>query len=336
MSKLLLSDALSQIDPAFLPESSKQTKWINSVCAKMFAVGKWKGTTMKWRGIDTAVNFAIFNDIWGGRYMTLPRNLLSILAAGGGNTAGSLQARFSTQPIRGPWHEFGNAGWGIGDAVAGSGFQDAGDGFTCFRDLPGVSFLRVKTEVAEAIDAEMLFRGLDENEEEIYTGVGSSSYEGVKLVIGAGLTTTTSQKFSIIPTLIKKPVTYGPVRLYAVDVDSGNETLIGLYDPGDTAPGFRRYRISCQSDSTTVHAMCKRRHIPAVALADEVIPGNVAALESGLQGRRFETSNDHDAAQQYWTDAFAILNSEIAEDNGGATPTWLQSGPSIGRIANIH
>lgn len=336
--RLLLADALSQLAPEVLPSDTATKKaWINAVASRFFSTGKWAGTTTRWRGTDTAVNFAVFEDAYEGRYFTLPRNLLSILAAGAGNPAGSLQARFSTQPIRGPWHEFGNAGWGIGDAVAGSGFQDAGDGFTTFRDFSEASYLRVKTETTEADPTVVLFRGLDQNGEEIYTGSAGSRYQGVELDIGDGATTTTTQQFSAPPTLIKKPVCRGVIRLYAVNVSTAVETLIGIYDAGDTAPGFRRYRIACTSDATTVHAMCKRRFITAVSDADEVIPGNLAAIELGLHGRRYDLASDPKTADQYWLDAFGLLNAELGEYNGGAVPRFLaESGMSLGRIPRIN
>lgn len=335
--KLLLAEALSTVAPEVLPaDEAYEVPWINAVTSRFFAVGKWAGTTSRWRGINTATNFSIYDDPWGGRYFTLPRSLLCVLAGGHGDGSGSLQARFSTDRIRGPWFEFAGSGWGIGDAVAGSGLQDAGDGFTCFRDITEDSYLRVKTEVAETALAEMLFRGLDEDKEPIYTGAGAASYEGVKLVIGAALTTTTTQKFSSIPILIRKPITYGPVRLYAVSVATATETLIGMFDPGDTAPSFRRYRISGKSDSTTVHAMCKRRHVSVVADADEIIPGNINALELGLQGRRYDLANDPETAARYWGEAFALLNAELGESHGGATPrVQFERGASLGRIPRI-
>lgn len=335
--KLLLSDALDQLAPEVLPaDTNMQVPWINAVSSRFHTVGKWAGTTVRWKGLDTATNFAVFDDPWGGRYFTLPRSLLCVLAGGHGDGRDSLQARFSTDRIRGPWFEFAGSGWGVGDAVGGGGLQDAGDGFTCFRDITEDSYLRVKTELAETALAEMLFRGLDENEEPIYTGTGTAAYEGVKLVIGSALTTTTTQQFSSIPSIIQKPVTYGPVRLYAVSVADATETLIGMYDPGDTAPSFRRYRLSCTSDSTTVHAMCKRRHVPVVADADEIIPGNINALELGLQGRRYDLANDPETAARYWGDAFALLNAELGEFHGGATPRMqFERGMSLGRIPRI-
>lgn len=321
MSRLLLADALATIAPEVLPaDASKQVPWVNAVCARFFAVGKWAGTTTRWRGSDTAVNFAVYNDQFGGRFFTLPRGLLCILAGAHGNSAGSLQARFTSDRIRGPWFEFSTNGWAVGDAVAGSGLQDAGDGFTCFRDLPDTSYLRVKTDQNETDGIKMQFRGLDENQQPIYSGTGAAVIEGVELDIGAASTTTTSQKFSAIPSLIKKPVTFGPIRLYAVSVADATETLIGIYDPGETAPCFRRYRMFGQSTATTVHAMAKRRHVPAVADADEIIPSNLGAIELGLQGRRYDLANDPATAARYWMEAFDLLNSELGESRGGAAP----------------
>lgn len=335
--RLLLADALATIAPEVLPAvSADRTAWINACCARFFAVGKWAGTTTKWRGTDVMTNFAIFDDAFGGRYMTLPRNLLAVLGASHGDQAGAPRCRFSADRIRGPWYEFSSDGWGAGDAVGGSGLQDAGDGWTCFRDITEDSLLRVKTEVAETDPTQVLFRGLDENDEPIYTGAGASSYEGVKLNIGSALTTTTTQIFSAIPTLIQKPVTNGPIRLYAVSVADATETLIGMYDPGDKSPGFRRYRLACQPDHTTVHALCKRRHVPAVADADEIIPGNVNAIELGLHGRRYDLMNDPDTAAKYWMDAFALLNAELGEFNGAAAPRLqIERRTQWGRIPKV-
>lgn len=335
--RLLLSDALATIAAEVLPAvSADRTAWINAVSARFFATGKWVGTTTRWRGTDVMTNFAIFDDAYNGRYFTLPRNLLAVLGASHGDQANAPRCRFSADRIRGPWYEFSADGWGVGDATAGTGLQDAGDGWTCFRDITEDSYLRVKTEVAEAANTEVLFRGLDENDEPIYTGSGASTYEGVKLDISTGLTTTTAQQFSAIPTLIQKPVTRGPIRLYAVSVADATETLIGMYDPGDKSPSFRRYRLACQPDHTTVHAMCKRRHVPAVADADEIIPGNINALELGLQGRRYDLMNDPDTAAKYWLDAFALLNAELGEFNGPAAPRVMtEKRTQWGRIPRI-
>lgn len=334
--KLLLGDALNQLDPAALPADNSagkttQIAWINQVIAHFYLTGKWAGTTVRWKGTSAGVSFAIYYDANQQAFITLPRGLLSLLASAYGATspglAPSANVRFSNMQINGPWHEFANGGWGVGDQTWGRGMQDAGDGWTTFRDLTEPSYLRVVTSEAEASGTTMLFRGLDQNSNEIYTGSGTNTIQGVNLDISTGLVTQTTQIFSASPTLVRKPITYAPVNLYSVGVASGTVTLIATYDPGDTSPGFRRYKlggmISTQNQPipfTTLHAMVKRRPLLLVSLADEVIPGNIPAIELGLMGRRYDLQSDTKTADEYWGEAIALLNAELGEFNGAAVP----------------
>jgi hypothetical protein len=346
VAKLLLSDALATIAPECLPaDTTKQTTWLNNVCNHFFHIGKFSGTTMRWKGVNTGANFQIFYDITGTAYFTLPRNVLSVLAAGYGMTtpgqAPSYNVRFSNAQINGPWHEFGGGGWGVGDQAVGRGIFDAGDGWTTFKDFPDASTIRIVTEAAEFAGSIMLFRGLDQNGNEIFTGAGSNTFQGVNLDISAGLTTNTTQVFGVAPTLVKKPVTYGPVSLYAVSVATGVATLCAIYDPGDTSPGFRRYRLGGPTNNgplpyTTAICQVKRRFVPAVVGADELIPNNIPALELGLQGRRYDLQSDEKTATAFWKDAFEILNAELNEAQGGAVPqiVW-QKGWSLASMPNI-
>lgn len=338
--KLLLSDAIDRIAPECLPASSAdQVSWINAVCAQFLSTGKWEGTTLQWRGSATAVRFAVYEDAYGGLQFTLPRNLLCLLASAHGDDSGGTdesRVRFGSRPIRGMWHEFGNGGYGVGDTVESSGAHDAGDGFAVFRDFAEDSYLRVKTDVAEATGATVRFRGLDEDGEEIYSGSGASTYQGIDLDISTALTTTTAQVFSAPPTLVVKPVTRAQIRLYSVSVADGTETLIGVYDPGETAPSYRRYRISGNATVTTVHAIAKRRHVDAVADQDEVVPGNVQAIEYGLMGRRYDLANDPKTAAEYWSRAFGLLNASLGEAQGSTTPNVQFAGPRIGSFGSIH
>lgn len=335
MSKTLVSDVLAGLDAAVTPADSTQTiPWLNRVLEKMIAGGQWGNTTVKWKGVETAASFNVQQDANGFRFFTLPRTLLSVLGGGHGVTGGTdnFLCRFDCHPIRGPWFEFGTGRRGIGDYAAGSGIQDAGDGWTTFADILTPSYLRVVTATAELAGTTMLFQGLDQNQNEIFTGTGINMYRGVKLNISTGLTTQTTQQFSAAPTVVQKPVTYGPVNLYAVSVATGVATLIAIYDPGETAPGYRRYRLAGawrgpfpvgSTNSTTVHVMAKRRFVPVVTGSDEVIPGNITALEYGFQARRYDLQNDPKTAASYWQQTFALLNADLGEHNGGAAPTLI-------------
>lgn len=353
MAKLLLVDALNSttgLPPESLPNGNQalQISWINAVLARFFGTAKFANTTTRWKASTAGASFNIQYDANYQGFITLPRGILALLASAYGNTGNdqppNYNARFSNMQINGPWHEFGNGGYGVGEQVWGNGMQDAGDGWTTFADLTEACYLRVVTTRAETTGAKMLFRGLDQNGSQIYTGAGASTIDGIQLDISTGLTTQTTQQFSASPTLVQKPVTFGPVSLYSVGVASGTVTLIAIYDPGDTSPGFRRYKLGGPLASpdrplpfTTLHAIVKRRFVPAVALADELIPGSLTALEQGLIALRSDREKDLKTGQQYWADAFSILNAELSEFNGSATPRLIfERGSNLAGGAQIR
>jgi len=351
MAKLLLGDALSSLAPETLPAGSQtlQISWINAVCSEFFVEGKPKDTTFRWKGTTAGVSFAIYYDENFQAYVTLPRNVLSLLASAyGASTPGqppSYNVRFSNMQINGPWHEFANGGYGVGDQVWGRGMLDAGDGWTTFQEFPNAepSYLRVVRATTETSPCNVLFRGTDQNDNEIYSGSGPSTIQGVMLDVSAASTTQTTQVFGRAPSLVQKPVTNGPLNLYSVGVNSGTVTLIAIYDPGDKSPGFRRYKLGGLNIGpnqpvpfTTLHAMVKRRFVPAVSLSDEIIPGNLTAIELGLQGRRYDLQGDRKNAMSYWGDALSLLNSEVSEFRGAAVPRIMfQRGSNLAGNARI-
>lgn len=352
MAKLLLGDALNQIDPGFLNAGTQaqQISWINQILAHFYIQGKWKGTTVKWKGANTGASISIFYNSSNQAYVTLPRGMAALLGAAYGQTNAppSFQFRFSNSVVNGGWYQFLNGGvngYGVGDQVWGNGVMDAGDGWTTFRDISEPSYLRVVTSEAEAMGATMLFRGVDANGNDIYSGSGAGTINGVTLDISTGLQTQTTQVFGAAPTLIQKPVTYGPITLYSVGVASGTVTQIAVYDPGDTSPGFRRYLLGNATLNqgqtvipyTTLHAMVKRRNVPMVSLADEVIPGNIPAIELGFHARRYDIQADIKTADEYWGDALVLLNAELSEYNGAAVPRInFQKGTNWAAIPYVH
>lgn len=332
--KVLVSDVLSQIAADVLPANpALQLPYLNRVLETFFSVGKFARMTQKWKGTSTGVSFQVCYDQCGQAYITLPRNVLSLLAAGYGSTNNqptpNYRVRFSSAPIQGFWHEFANGYGGIGDETWGRQLADAGDGWTCFQDILEPSYLRIVCETSETSGANILFQGEDQNGNDIYSVGGSNNILGVNLNFGASLTTQTTQIFGGSPSLVQKPITNGPLSLYAVSVSSGSATLISVFAPGDTAPGFRRYKLGSVSNRrngqpyipyTTVHAVVKRRFVAVAAMSDEVIPGNISAIELGMMGRKYDLQGDIKTSTEYWMDAISLLNSELNEYNGAAVP----------------
>ncbi|MGB7195326.1 MAG: hypothetical protein WBD81_17870 [Collimonas pratensis] len=350
--KILLSDALAQLDPSVLPAvQNLQVPWINRCLETFFGEGKWARTTIKWKGLSTSAMFAIQRDNCGNAFFTLPRGMLSLLAGAYGQTGQqprpNYRVQFSTAEIQGQWHRYGNSGGAVSDEYWGRGILDMGDGFTCFADILEPSYLQVITETTETNATNVLFRGRDPNGNEIFSGSGPGTTIGVTLNIGASTTTQTTQQFGSAPYTIQKPVTNGPIYLYAVSAATGISTLISQFDPGDTAPGFRRYQLGGTGRGfqpynntpipyATVHAIVKRRFVPVVANSDEIIPSSIVALESGLQGRRYDLQGDSKTADEYWAEAIHRLNSELTEYNGAATPQVIfQRDTGLARIPSI-
>lgn len=71
---------------------------------------------------------------------------------------------------------------------------------------------------------------------------------------------------------------------------------------------------------STYVAVLKRGFVAVSASDDEVYPGNLAALEKGLEARKAERSQDLVRAGQLWAEAQALLVEEVENETGpGAT-----------------
>lgn len=353
--KLLLADALNRLDPAVLPAvQPEQLLWINGVLETFYAEGQWARTTTKWKGLSTSSSFAIQFDAFNQAFFTLPRHYLCMMAGGYGQSnvqpgAPNYRILFSKAPIQGMWHQSGNSGPGFEDSLWGMGITDLGDEWTSFADITAPSYLKVITETTETNPTNILFRGVDQNGNQIYSGTGAGTSIGCTLNIGASQTTQTTQIFGASPYTVQKPVTNGPVNLYAVNVATGLSTLIAIYAPGETSPSYRRYALGGTARPgqqpfnagntcpyTSVQAIVKRRFVPVVALSDELIPSSLPALTNGMLGWQYDLQRDAGTADKHWATAINLLNAELTQYNGAATPqvAW-QRGASLGRIASI-
>lgn len=131
---------------------------------------------------------------------------------------------------------------------------------------------------------------------------------------------------------IVKAVTQGQVYLYASTTATpsfatGSTDLvpIGSYDPGETSPDYRRYRLhlpSCQtctsSGCTTCNDTCgcdqsvlalvKLKYIEAKVDADLVLIDNLDALKLMMLCIKHEEAGDRQTARAYELDAIRELN----------------------------
>jgi len=292
---------------------------LNEVCERFFVSGRWKGMLVE---VDLDANQG---------YVTLPRRCEAVL--------GITVAKAPRTPF-GRWYSFVPGGPGQLDSSAYSGpdlVLDAGDSHPVFRDPPYEAF-RLRVKVPNTSDRDtgnyIVFKGNDVDGNYVF---GSDGSEGLQLDLISAENTTT-QYFSAL-TGVLKPLTNGYLTLWAVDA-SGAETQIGEYEPGETNPEYRRYRVERPSGSETpvVRALCKRRYIPVLSEHDEIIPDNMGALKLGLISLKYEDTNDLERSTEYFTKALSLLNSELREARGSQLNSMRFSphGFGLGRVARQY
>lgn len=296
---------------------------INQVSERFITSGNWRGMLVRAR-------FAVI----GGQF-TLPNSLATVMGA----TPRKDDRGGASVPVRTMWHDLISSWCPCDpDDVDGCAYQpchgtltDLGDGFATFRESPYTTFyVRVRSD-ADETGKTILLRGLDANGVQIYQADGT---EGVSLAVDNSAVTT-SQVFSYLGYWVKSAATLGLVRLWAVDVETAEETLIGIIAPSKTVSGYRRYGINTDADEVDVIA--KRAYVPAVSDNDMVVPSHLGALKRGLQALQYEDKADDDRAEVCWQKAHELLELEREAYDGYAATNQIRFSPSwsAGDVLNL-
>ncbi len=298
---------------------------LNLACERLIKAGNWRDT-------KDAVIFQVHINADFTAFITLPRQYNTVEAA--------VVFRFNNQTdqtrlcgfpmeIRDSWFSFLGAGVGyIKNAIYnwGNGFVPETDRFTTFKDWAIPLKLRFKFAATEANGGLINVRGISGGQP-IYTGAGASTIEGETLTIAGATTLTTTNTFDIPPYSLVKPVTYGVVSMYTWD--GVTEDLVARYDPTETVPQWRRYRVpACsgwtEADPGQFLAVLKREWVPVSNANDPVIPGNLGALRFALEALLKEDANDFTRAEQWWGKAQQLLANEVEDDTGPNAHTPVQ------------
>lgn len=302
--------------------NNSATERINFACERLMKA-------MNARSTKETVLFRVYPDDLGRGFISLPRQYNTIIA---GVLLRSNEDGLRCGvplPVQTDWYSFLETGPGFTDNARfnwGNGFIPEVDRYTTFKNWTTPKYLRLKFATAQAAGTYNI-RGKNELDEVIYTGTGVSMIEGENLVTSGASTLTTTSQFIEPPYALLKPESYGPVKLYTWD--GSVEELVGIYDPLETVPTLRRYRIPVCTDWTEDNpgmylAVCKREWVPIGNANDRVIPGNIGALRFGLNALLSEDSQDFARAEEQWQKAYDLLAKEEADDTGDATHTPVQ------------
>lgn len=289
-ARALLADYVCPNEPA----SQKFLTYINQARERIINSGKWKGMIFD----------ANFDASLG--YITLPRDAESLLG---------LHVNKGIYGIQSKWYEYIVGGGGklpedmpdIGSAI------DLGEDFVTMEDPAAPSQILFKTTNSADTGESIVIYGKDVNGNDIYDANGNLG-ETLSLAAPSG-SVVTSAVFAKI-TSVLKPYTVGNVEIYAVTLPV--DTLLSVYQPGETSPQYRRYRLKVYDANTVVTGRCKLRYFPLVAETEPLLPANIGALKMALMALTYEDANDPAASDGYWGRCYGLLNQQLKENRGAA------------------
>lgn len=248
--------------------------------------------------------------------ITLPRHLQSLL---GLKLVNAENCPCHPLAIYSRFHEFSQVGAGGG--CCSSGVYPLSETVQTFRD-PSAGFrLRAKSTTGAA-GSFTLIGGRDTDWDEYF--------DSVTLAISDG-TTTTSREWNSMPRIVK-PVTTPGVELYSVD-DDDEETLIAIYAPAETNPAYQRYRVPECGSAVAALVLSRLTYVEATADTDILYPGNLGALQMGLQALNYEDRNDFERSEDYWQRGLRIIDMNKTEFEGDAQIPSINAVPGFGASA---
>jgi len=214
-------------------------------------------------------------------------------------------------PIYNQWYEFVGSGPGTCESACRA-VIDLGDGYVTTQDISAIdddgALLKVTSELTEDAGLEILLRGLDADLATIYTTDSGERVEGeyVDLAVAG---TTSASTFTSLKQVIK-PVTKGRVYVYVVGT---TDTLIATYEPSEERPSYRRYRVpelTDEDETTSVVALCQRRHVDVADDNDPLPVDNMNALRDAMLSLEYKSQNDLERAGTYLQSAMQLLSKE--------------------------
>lgn len=324
---------------------SRVTSYINRAQERLLYMGKWVGTTGRYR---VCVNNSC---------ITWPRQIETIEAWALCNNPGS---------IRNGWYEFLNSGPGIMDVDGcnSTNLIDRGNA-VAFDEVTGTNKrLAIYADVTETTTEKVILQYYDSNGNWVRTLSGTSYIDGEELTIPAALNYQAATYDCAPNGLIKviKPTTNGIIRLYEYDTVALTYKPLGYYAPDETIPVYRRSLIpglssaaspagtydllpglsttaastSCSvTDYREVDVMAKLRHVPVVNDNDFLIIEHAEAMRLACQAIRAEEAHEVQLSDAYWTKAVLCLEDQLRHWQGAGTSIPLKFENSLTATAAI-
>lgn len=183
------------------------------------------------------------------------------------------------------------------------------------------------------IDKTILVQAIDSNGTTLRSLANGVDVEGVYVRLASPFVDTEftlgANTLSKI-TGFQKDILVGDLRVYEVDTETGEQTLLSIFEPSETTPCYRRYYIgglpsSCCPGQNTIQvtAVVKFAFVPVQVDEDWLLIGNIPALKRACESIRYGEIDNPQAqamSKSKWKDAIKLLNGELDHHFGRNMP----------------
>lgn len=266
------------------PDTSTRNAIVNEALARLINSGRFVGARVV---LNISVN--------SSGVLTLPRMFQTLLG---------VKVNGFQRDLAGIWYTFQE---GTSDLSQFSyDIVDQGEGYPTYTDPSTACRLRITSSGASGT---VRVQGNDQASVAVFNV--SDGTLGFDLTFGV-----TSTQYVSTLTKVIMPVTTGYKTLTAY-YDDGSTSVLGIYEPGETDPSYRRYYVgeATQQDPNTlesavVTALCKRKHVKLVSDNDPVFTENFGAVKNAVLSVHFENESDEDRSASHFNTAIKLLNDE--------------------------
>jgi hypothetical protein len=140
-------------------------------------------------------------------------------------------------------------------------------------------------------------------------------------------------------TAVSKPLTHGPLSLYALSLDKTVQTPIAVYQPEETRIDYRRYMLTWCGPNipTSITVLAKRQFVWTTDQTTDLFITNIGALQNALMAMKFEKAGSFQQAAACWKTAFETLDRETRDYDGDYQPSiQFQDAWGGGDIASLR
>lgn len=234
-----------------------------------------------------------------GRCVTLPREVELVLAVNiGGRPSLGHDELFSFH-LNGP-----------GDCNVTCDFDYFNVGsFPTYRDLPCPAKLIAFLDRPEDEGATLRVFGFDDQNRPLRTEVNGAWEDGllVPTIYGYAVPASTDPVVSRITDIVKSP-TIGNIRLSSFDNSTSSGTLLGIYEPTELHPRYRRIRVS--TGSNWVRICYRKKTVDVTSQNDRILLHSRLALELAMHAIQKYRERDLGLAMQFEAQATRILTEQ--------------------------